>query len=159
MGILSRYKKILLEKESYYKTIGAIHCPYFDKKIVFNSDGFHHLRYKTSGSEREKQTQLYKFNLLSHACEKIKCSGTLQQYRKQWSVYGRRKNANGSSEMKEMEYYAFEGILGKDQNMTRTKVVIRRVGNGELHFWSVMSDVDLKRKSTYKFASDDVLDH
>lgn len=60
--------------------------------------------------------------------------------------------------MKEMEYFSFEGILGTGENMTRIKTVVRRVGTGEPHFWSVMSDIDFKRKSTYKFATDDVID-
>lgn len=158
MGILSRFKKVLPEIEASYKSIGSVHCPYFNKKIPFNSDGFHHLRYKTSGSEREKQAQLYKFSLLAGAREIIEKTGTLQQYRKQWGALGRKKNSDGSRDMKEMEYYAFEGILGIGTSMTRIKVVVRKVGNGEPHFWSVMSDVDFKRKSSYKFASDDVLD-
>jgi len=158
MGILSRYKKVLLETELHYKTISSVYCPYFKKNVSFNSDGFHHLRYKVSGSEREKSAQLYKFSLLSSAVQIIGASGTLQQYRKQWGAVGRKKNKDGSREMKEMEYFAFEGILGEGISMMRVKAIVRKVGNGEPHFWSVMSDADLKRKSSYKLASDDVLD-
>ncbi|MBY0538328.1 hypothetical protein K2P47_02930 [Patescibacteria group bacterium] len=71
---------------------------------------------------------------------------------------GRKKNTDGSRVMKEMEHFAFEGILGKGSSMMRIKAIVRKVGNGEPHFWSVMSDADLKRKSSYKLASDDVLD-
>jgi hypothetical protein len=158
MGILSRFKKVLVEAEAYYKTIGAVHCPYFNKKVTFNSDGFHHLRYKVAGSEREKSAQMYKFSLLPGAVEIVSSSGTLQQYRKQWGAVGRKKNSDGSRDMKEMEYFAFEGILGEGNSMMRIKVIVRKVGNGEPHFWSVMSDADLKRKSSYKLASDDILD-
>ena len=159
MGILSRFKKVLTETEAHYKTISSIHCPYFNKKVGFSSDGFHHLRYKVAGSEREKLAQMYKFSLLHGAVEIVRSSGTLQQYRKQWGTVGRKKNSDGSREMKEMEYFAFEGILGEGISMMRIKVIVRRVGNGEPHFWSVMSDADLKRKSSYKLASDDILDH
>jgi hypothetical protein len=158
MGILSRFKKVLVEAEVHYKTIEAVHCPYFNKKVTFNSDGFHHLRYKVAGSEREKPAQMYKFSLLQGAVEIVSSSGTLQQYRKQWGAVGRKKNSDGSREMKEIEYFAFEGILGEGSSMMRIKVIIRKVGNGEPHFWSVMSDADLKRKSSYKLASDDILD-
>ncbi len=158
MGILSRYKNELVGAETSYKGIGFVHCPYFNKKVTFNSDGFHHLRYKVGGSERPKLAQMYKFSLMHGATEIIKASGTLQQYRKQWGITGRKKNADGSQEMKEMEYFAFEGILGIGVSAIRIKAIVRRVGNGEPHFWSVMSDADLKRKSSYKLASDDVLD-
>ena len=159
MGILSRFKKILIEAEANYKDVGSVHCPYFNKKVTFNSDGFHHLRYKVAGSEREKAAQMYKFSLLAGAVELISASGTLQQYRKQWGAVGRKKNTDGSRDMKEMEYFAFEGILGEGSSMMRIKAIVRKVGNGEPHFWSVMSDADLKRKSSYKLASDDILDH
>lgn len=158
MGILSRFKKELLKAETSYKAIGTLYCPFFKKSVNFNSDGFHHLRYKVAGSEREKQAQLYKFQLLAGAVEIIKASGTLQQYRKQWSAVGRKKNSDGSREMKETEYFAFEGILGTTGSMLRIKAIVRRVGNGEPQFWSVMSDADFKRKSSYKLASDDILD-
>ncbi len=158
MGILSRYKKVLLDTELQYKSIGKVFCPYFKKNVTFNSDGFHHLRYKVAGSEREKSAQLYKFSLLVGAIEIIGASGTLQQYRKQWGAVGRKKNTDGSREMKEMEYFAFEGILGEGSSMMRIKAIVRKVGNGEPHFWSVMSDADVKRKSSYKLASDDVID-
>jgi hypothetical protein len=159
MGILSRFKKDLVTADTLYKSIGSIHCPYFNKKVTFNSDGFHHLRYKVAGSEREKLAQLHKFALIRGASEIIGASGTLQQYRKQWSITGRKKNSDGSREMKEMEYFAFEGILGSDETMHRVKAIVRKVGNGEPHFWSVMSDANVKRKSSYKLASDDILDH
>ena len=159
MGILSRFKHEIVSAETLYKSIVSVHCPYFNKKVTFNSDGFHHLRYKVAGSERPKLAQMHKFSLIPGAVEIIKASGTLQQYRKQWGITGRKKNVNGSQEMKEMEYYAFEGIMGTGTLAIRIKAVVRRVGNGDLHFWSVMSDADLRRKSSYKLASDDVLDH
>ena len=49
--------------------------------------------------------------------------------------------------------------MGTGTLAIRIKAVVRRVGNGDLHFWSVMSDADLRRKSSYKLVSDDVLDH
>lgn len=158
MGILSRHKKEIVKAETLYKDVKSVFCPYFKKNVTFNSDGFHHLRYNGSGSEREKVSQMNKFALLPKAIEIIIKSGTLQQYRKQWGAIGRKRNIDGSRTMKEMEYFAFEGILGTGVNMLRVKAIVRRVGSGEPHFWSVMSDVNLRRKSSYKFASDDVVD-
>ena len=158
MGIESRYKKRFQEAQTYYKEITNVFCPYFEKNITFNADGFHHLRYSSSGSERSKLAQLRKFALITSACELIKKSGTLQQYRKQWGVVGRRKQADGSRDMKEMEYFAFEGILFDQNPIIRVKAVVRKVGNGDLHFWSVMSDTNLSRKSSYTLATEDILD-
>jgi hypothetical protein len=158
MGTLSRHKKEQVKAEFIYKDTKSVFCPYFNKNVTFNSDGFHHLRYNGSGSEREKVSQINKFLLLPKAIEIINKSGTLQQYRKQWGAVGRKHNSDGSRPVKEMEYYAFEGILGAGNNMLRVKTIVRRVGNGEPHFWSVMSDINLRKKSSYKLASDDIID-
>jgi len=158
MGILSRHKQEMAKAEILYKDVKYVFCPYLKKNVSFSSDGFHHLRYNGSGSEREKVSQMNKFALLPKAIEIISKSGTLQQYRKQWGAVGRKRNSDGSRPMKEMEYFAFEGILGTGANMLRVKAIVRRTGNGEPHFWSVMSDVNLRRKSSYKLASDDIID-
>lgn len=154
MGIQARYKQQFATAEMLYKTIGSISCPYFGKKITFNSDGFHHLRYNPSGSEREKEAQLHKFGLLPNASVIIEKSGTVQEYRKQWGVTGRRKANDGSREMKEMQYWGFLAIIGQ----IRIRVIIRQVGTGDPHFWSIMSDTDLRRKSTYKLAGEYIAD-
>jgi len=158
MGILSRFKKELFAARGIYDQIDDASCPYFERKIAFNSDGFHHLRYNTSGSERPKQAQMHKFNLLPKAIEIIGKSGTVQQYRKQWGAVGRKHTTDGTRPVKEMQYWGFEGILGTGTKMVRIKAVVRQIGNGEPHFWSVMSDTDFKRKSNYKLATDDILD-
>ncbi len=123
MGNLSQYKKKLYAAEEFYKTIGKVYCPYFQKEVTFNSDGFHHLRYKVAGAERDKVAQIYKFSLIKQAVEIIKKSGTLQQYRKQFGPVGRKKHVDGSRTMKEMEYFAFEGILGEATSRMRVKLL------------------------------------
>jgi len=75
-----------------------------------------------------------KFTLLPKAIAIIGKSGTVQQYRKQWGAIGRKKNSDGSRPMKEMEYFAFEGILGTGTNMIRVKAIVRCIGNGGPHF-------------------------
>jgi len=158
MEILSRHKKEMVKAKESYGKIESVQCPYFSKSIAFSSDGFHHLRYNTPGSERPKNAQLNKFALLPGVVEIISKSGTVQQYRKQWGSVGRKKGKDGAKIMKEMQYWTFEGILGQNKKMLRIKVVVRQIGKGEPHFWSVMSDTDFKRKSNYKLATDDILD-
>lgn len=157
MGVLSRHKKEREKARVLYESVGSIHCPYFNKEVIYNARGFHHLQY-SAGSERSKLAQIRKFTLLSKSVDILRQSGTVQQYRKQFGVVGRKKGKSGHREMKEMQYWGFEGILGSNNDMIRVKVVVRQVGDGPFHFWSVMSDIDVRRKSSYKFATDDVLD-
>jgi len=44
--------------------------------------------------------------------------------------------------MKEVEYWGLRAIVG--QKKLRIRVILRRVGNGNITFWSVMSDVKIK---------------
>lgn len=158
MGVLSRHKQEAQKANARYQEIGHVHCPYFKREVVFNSDGFHHLRYNTHGSERNKEAQMHKFRLIPAVQVVISKSGTVQEYRKQWGAVGRKKKSDGSREMKEMQYWGFVAILGEGADKIRVRAIVRQVGNGSPHFWSVMSDTDLKRKASYKLASDSILD-
>ncbi len=156
MNTLDRYKKFRLETEEKYKNILSIKCPYFNnKEIIFTSEGFNHLIY-SDGRERKKDLQILKFNLFNLAPDIISRSGTLQEYRKQFCKYGKRK-ANGFFNTKEMEFWGFVAIVKSRNEYIKVKVVLRRVGNGNIIFWSVMPSSNLKIKDTYQLASKDII--
>lgn len=113
----------------------VIRNPYFGIDIGLNSDGFHHLQF-SSRKERNKREQLLRFSLLPLALEAIKKSGTIQEYRKLLTPIGKKSSRDGSIPMKEVEYWGLVAILGKNKIKVRT--VLRRIGNGNITFWSVM---------------------
>lgn len=154
MGILSRYKKERAEADEYYKKVGEILCPFFGKMIVFTAEGFNHLIY-SDGRERDKSNQLLKFDLLRIAPEIIGKSGTLQEYRKQLCKYGKRKT-NGFFDTKEMEFWGFVAIVKSHDEYIKIKIILRRVGDGNITFWSVMPDGNIKVKDTYHLATGDL---
>lgn len=142
----------------FYDSVGSVNCPYFNGEITFNARGFHHLQY-SAGSERTKQAQLFKFGLLEASVEILMRSGTVQQYRRHLGAIGRRKGKSGMRDTKMIKYWGFEGIVGtQEKDYRRVKVIVRQVGDGTKHFWSVMSDTDFRRKSNHKLATDDVVD-
>lgn len=157
MGYLSRHKKELPKARAFYDSVGSINCPYFNTEVSFNAMGFHHLQF-SAGSERTKQAQIHKFALLESVVEILGKSGTVQQYRKQLGTVGRKKGKSGMKDTKVMTYWAFEGILGTGEKMHRVKVIVRQIGDGKRHFWSVMSDTKLNRKSNHSLATEDVID-
>ncbi|MDP1760207.1 MAG: hypothetical protein Q8L01_02015 [Candidatus Woesebacteria bacterium] len=112
-----------------------IYCPYFKRNIILNSDGFHHLQF-SARRERTKNEQLFKFNLLAWALEIIKKSGTIQEYRRILSPVGKKSKNDGSIKMKEVEYWGLVAIVG--ENKIKVKTILRRVGDGNITFWSVM---------------------
>lgn len=129
--------QFLNEKEkahTLYTKEREIYCPYFKQKVVLNSEGFHHLQF-SAGRERSKQEQLTKFRLLPLALQVIRNSGTLQEYRTLHEPIGKKKQ-DGSTPLKEVQYWAFIAIVGETQKKIRA--IVRKVGDGNLTFRSVM---------------------
>ena len=120
----------------------AIYNPYFRTKIVLNSDGFHHLQF-SARRERNKREQLLKFNLLPLGLEIIKKSGTIQEYRRLLMSIGKPSTRDGSRPMKDVEYWGLIGIVGEQKIKVRT--VLRRIGDGNITFWSVMPSSKIKK--------------
>ena len=131
----SYFKDRKKEAEAIYFAQKSIYNPYFKTSVILNSDGFHHLQF-SNRTERTKKEQLFKFNLLSYGLEIIKKSGTIQEYRKLLTPIGKKSSRDGSVLMKEVEYWGLVAIVGPKGVKMRT--VLRRVGNGNITFWSVM---------------------
>lgn len=68
--------------------------------------------------------------------ELIRKSATMQEYRKLLTPIGKRSARDGSVPMKEVEYWGFVAIIGEKKIKVRT--ILRRIGNGNITFWSVM---------------------
>ena len=140
-----------IKAEEFFSSQKTIHNPYLQTEVIFNSDGFHHLRF-SARRERNKKEQILKFNLLPMAPKVIKKAGTLQEYRKTLIAVGRKSKRDGLTRMKEVEYWGFIAIVGKNEPI-KIKVILRRVGAGNVIFWSVMPEIKLKRGKTYKLYS------
>ncbi len=126
--------------EDIYFAQKNIYNPYLKTQIIFNSDGFHHLQF-SARRERNKKEQLLKFSLLPLAIEVIKNSGTLQEYRKGLVMIGK-KSKDGLAIAKPTDYWGFIAIVSSSQ--IKIRVILRRVGDGNVIFWSVMPYSKLK---------------
>lgn len=143
-----KFEEQKTKTENFYKTINKINCPYFDREVIFNSDGFHHLRY-SARSERDKKEQTLKFNLLPLAVKIIKRSGTLQEYRPGLIIVGKKSQRDGLAPAKKVEYWGFVAICGK--NKVKIRVVLRKIGDGNIIFWSVMPFGNISDQRLYTF--------
>ncbi len=131
-----------------YLLTKKIYNPYFKQDIILNSDGFHHLQF-SARRERDKHEQLLKFSLLPLAFDIVKKSGTLQEYRKILSPIGSKSKRDGAIIMKQIEYWAFIAITGKN-NTVKVRVILRRIGDGNIIFWSVMPDIKFRKEHGQK---------
>jgi hypothetical protein len=140
--IENRFEKARIKAKKLYKKEYKIFCPFFNKNINLNSDGFHHLQFKGNQQERTRKEQFLKFSLLPLALNIIKRSGTLQEYRKTMVIAQKGRYSNKkSSKMKLVEYWGFTSIISEPK--IRIKVILRRLGDGQVVFWSVMPDIKL----------------
>lgn len=133
---LNKFDELKKQAELKYQKVGTAYCPALKVEVVFNSDGFHHLRYDNHRSERDKKVQRNKFMFLDEAIEIIKTSTTIQEYRSGICPVGK-ADRSGFRKTKIVEWFGFFAITNFDRQI-RVKTVIRRVGEGQYHFWSVM---------------------
>ncbi|MDD4995612.1 MAG: hypothetical protein PHW53_04080 [Patescibacteria group bacterium] len=134
---LEQFNKLKLAAREAYEKIGGIYCPALKADIIFNSDGFHHLRYDSNRSEREKLAQANKFKYFNDSVEILKKATTIQEYRRSIIPVGD-IDKNGFHKTKTVEWFGFFAIVNFS-NCIRIKAVVRRVGeDGKYHFWSVM---------------------
>ena len=135
---LKKFKKLKNKTKADYEKIGSVYSYALKSNIIFNSDGFHHLRYDGSRSERSKKVQKNKFIFLNNAVEILKKSTTVQEYRRSICPIGKR-DKSGLRKTSIVEWFGFFSIISFSKKI-RVKIVVRRVGanNGQYHFWSVM---------------------
>jgi hypothetical protein len=138
-----------------YDTQRTIHNPFFKQDIILNSDGFHHLRY-SARRERNKEEQVLKFTLLPLGLRILKTATTLQEYRKLLSPVGEKSARDGSVKMKIVEWWGFVAIFVEQE--IKVRVVVRKVGDGNIHFWSVMPYSHLKRGKQQKLFTEGLED-
>ncbi len=148
-----RLAKAIEKAKCEYSKQQEIWCPYFQCKITLNSDGFNHLQYKKNRQLRNVSEQLLKLNLLPIALEIIRKSGTLQEYRA--PVFEKIDGGkNGFCKAKKVEYWAFHSIFGRN-NLKKVCVILKRIGDGKIAFWSVMPHRKFNNKKLYDEGIDD----
>jgi hypothetical protein len=118
-----------------YSAQPLIHSPFFNQDIVLNSEGFRHLSRSARG-KRRKEEQIRRFILLPLGVHVLKTATTLQGYRKRLVPVGTLNRRRGPNRRKRVQWWAFVALF-VDQDI-KVRVIVRRVGGGKLHFWSIM---------------------
>ena len=136
MTTTSNYKEIRNNARTYYKSIYNIFCPALKNTILFQSAGFKHIIYKSHGNIRDKPSQVMRFQLLRHVTYLVKITTTIQEYEEtiQRFHYYKKKVGKKVLFQKQVYYWGIIAII----NNNKIKVILRKVGNGNIHFWSVI---------------------
>lgn len=110
----------------FFKQNKSITCPAFPKeKITFNSKGLSHLFYKGANKKSTRPIKEIdtRVKLLPSAAKVLELMPLPQEETTLTDHKGKICN-----------YWAFEAVVDK----RRIKVIVRQVGNGKKHFWSVI---------------------
>jgi hypothetical protein len=97
-----------------------IYSPFFKEAVLLSSEGFRHLCVSTQG-ERSREEQVQRFMALPLGIHILETAPVSQNYRRRLAA---------------VQWWSFRKYFVK-QAVT-VAVVVRKVGNGKLHFWSVM---------------------
>jgi hypothetical protein len=103
-------------------------------KIVFNSHGLEHLKFKRREKVRPPEDQYMRFKLLHLAPEILKMSHTLQGVWETKKFERVRMHSRTENILKPVSYFEFIAVIKRN----RVKIIIKQIDGGEKHFWSII---------------------
>ncbi len=138
------YNKSRQKARDIYNKIGSIHCPALkDELVAFNRIGLNHLIRK-GDNLRPKNEQKRRFILLQYVENIITDQNADIEFRKYSIKEKKSKFGNKIMIQSDAYFWTFSACI-RD---CKIKVVVRQVGNGQKHFFSIMGDRVLLRKAT-----------
>lgn len=128
------YPEIRKAAQELYGSVGKLYCPALGGAIYFTSEGFNHLIYERARKERDKKTQILRFDMLERAKFILETSTTYQEYEE--SIEYQKVNRHGKFIGMNVVVRCW-GLIAIVRKF-RVKVVVRQVGNGKMEFQSVI---------------------
>jgi len=119
--------------KNFYHTVKAVYCPYFGEDVIFRSDGLKHIQYRGK-HKRHVNVQKMRYKLLHFAPRLIKKTNTLQEYERKKLFVEVKMNKRKVKQFKEVRFFDFIAIIDD----WKIKVIVRQIGNGKKHFWSII---------------------
>lgn len=135
MEDLSNYDKLREDAQKLYSTTRLVMSPALNEYVHFTAEGFNHVIFKGSRSEREHSSQIMRFKLLSRAIKLVGHSTTYQEYEETIMQFEVKNHKKKMLKPKPVKYW---GIIAITEGR-KIKVILRKIGdNGHLHFWSIV---------------------
>lgn len=136
MSVIDQHKFEDAKKQAeiFYKSIGEVHCPYLKERVVFNSKGLEHLKFKGTRQARSHEDQYIRFRLISLAPKVLKESHTAQGMSTRKAFEKEKTQGNWQNIARNITYYEFVAVI-KD---VRVRVIVKQVEDGPKYFWSII---------------------
>ena len=119
-----------------YETTKNIYCPLLKEVVYFNNQGFHHATHDGRGKLRIQADARMRLNLLPDINSVIATSTTFGSPPRVIP-----KTDHGNKQGKEVVFYE---LIKRFNSHKEVSVILRRVGNGRLHYFSVRYTKKLK---------------
>jgi hypothetical protein len=120
-------KLIIGSYRSKYDSIGRVWCTILNNHVYFTSEGKNHLIYKENRKKRNETEQRYKLRLFPLVIPVIKSASNIKGWR-----FSNESTTGG------VQHYSLVSNVGKQG--TNVRVIIKRTGDGQFNFHSVMLD-------------------
>ena len=123
MSDVSNYDQLRADGQKYYNGIGKIYSPTFQQDIAFSAEGFNHIIYKGSHSERDKSSQILRFKLLHLAVKLIEISTTYQEFEESLKTVEIKKYKKKVRVTQPVKYWGIIAII----DGRKIKVILRKM--------------------------------
>lgn len=129
------YDEVREVAELYYKSLDSVFCPAINDYVSFGmSDGFHHIIHKSKGNIRDQKEQMMRFKLLRRGVSLIELTTTFQEFEESTMSVKVKINKTRTIVQKSIKYWGLIAII----NDRKIKVILRKIGNGKIQFWSII---------------------
>ncbi|NIA02577.1 MAG: hypothetical protein GWP15_04275 [Nitrospirae bacterium] len=139
-----KFDRLKESVKKQYDSLDSVHCPYFKDKVHFKSFGYQHMFHKGPNNitRRLKKDQYIRMKLFKYAPILLRDSKTVQEYQKKQDFIPVTHNNRTEKVLKDVEYWGFLGIVDDK----RIKVVVKKIGRGQLQYWSILPKWKSRRK-------------
>lgn len=122
----------------HYRTFGSLWCPGVKDNVIFNMHGWVHLSFDSRGHRRSNKNIALRLHLFTHVAEVVKNANVLTKPPEQREIFIRGKKRS-------VTYYEIaHGCDGGKQHLT---VILRRIEDGKLHYYSVRRTSNKTKKA------------
>lgn len=137
-------QKLIKKRRQLYNDTKNMYCPFLKEVVYFNNKGFFHLTHDGRDRLRPEADATMRLNLLPRVYTVIKNAA---KFNRQPMLVP--KNSNDNKKEKEVAYYELYHALGHNKNKRKAGVIVvlRKIGNGRLHFYSVRNASNKQNRS------------
>lgn len=128
------YEKRKAEAQELFARTKPIQSPALKQEVRFTAEGLNHIIFKRGSLERDRTSQMMRFKLLPRAVRLIAHANTYQEFEETTQDFQTKMRKRRETRSKIVSYWGMIAIF----EGRKIKVILRKVGNGYLHFWSIV---------------------